>query len=82
MDDGNYEDQGVKVRCCFTDTVEEIKEKVRKGCNIEEGKDFELIEAQRMRSTYCQLLNPLSKMQPVNSGVYHNYNKYGRFFQP
>ena len=64
VEDGNYEEQGVKVRCCFTDTVQEIKEKIRKECGIGEDKDFELIEAQRMRSTYCQLLNPLSKMQP------------------
>ena len=61
VDDENTDEQGVKVRCCFTDTIAEIKEKVKKACGLEDGKEFDLIEVQRQASSYCQLVKPLSQ---------------------
>ena len=45
--DENYETQGTKLLCEFTETVQEIKEKVIRTLQIPDDQPFDLIEVQR-----------------------------------
>jgi len=53
VQDSDFEEQGTKIRCTFDMTVDQIREKVREACGLEAGKNFEMIEVQRLRTAYC-----------------------------
>lgn len=61
IEDTNIEAQGIKVRCKFSDKIEEIMVKIKKECGLEG--QFYIIEAQRLQNTYCQLLNPFNDIE-------------------
>ena len=46
IDDENIDAQGVKVRCQFTDTIAEVKDKIKAKMQIEGN--FQMIEVQRL----------------------------------
>ena len=60
--DENYETQGTKLLCEFTETAEDIKARVAKTLNIPSDKQFDLIEVQRCQNSFLQFLNPFSRM--------------------
>lgn len=62
INEEEIEEQGLKIRCQFTDTIFEIKEKVRAALGIEADKKFDLIEVTQLQNKFCQLSNPMSEI--------------------
>ena len=55
--------QGNKLRLDFTDTIENIKRKIKAHIKAPQSSKFNLIEVVKLDSALCQLLNPLSSME-------------------
>ena len=53
----------VTVRLSFTDTVDQIRAKLRQELSLREGSQFNMLEVRQLTNDFCHLLNPLSQMQ-------------------